>query len=276
MDESLLIAGITVAVSAFGVKTGLSASSILYSRDLSAIRRIGLLTGIFILYLLFFLIITLLVLYLPLQTFIEKLIKTLSYGMIIHIIIALGMFIWGISLLSHKKDGTKMSSRIGALYLSLPCPVCAMVIFITVSMTHSIFSISIISSSLMLFGIFLSVVLLTILLLLPVRKRIEGSGAYFLGIVMMIISLYFVLTVIIAPIYQEARDVYRLVSVTSIHDPIDSTSLIILISAFSILFGFGFLSGLFREKGKLNLKVRIIDLVIKPAELLKETGKLRN
>jgi len=260
MDESLWITGILVAISAFAVKAGLAASSILYNREFSIIRRLRFLSAIIFSYVILFLIIFTATALLPVQSLVEKLIGILNYGMTIHLVIALGMFIWGISLLRKRSGRSTTRVQIGALYLSLPCPVCALVIFITVSMTHSILSIPMVLSSLLLFGIFLSIILITIISLLPLRRRIEESGVDFLGMAMVIIALYFVLTVLIAPVYQEAKDVFQLVSTIPIQDSIDLRSLLVLIISSITLFSFGFLRRYFKEKGILEIRSLAIGL----------------
>lgn len=250
MDRSLWIAGILIALSAFGVKVGVAASSIVFNRSFSVYRKIKYISFIMLSYLSLFLIILFVISFIPLLSYIEHMIKTLNYGMLIHIVLAFGIFIWGLSLLKQREDQSKAGSCGGAMLLSIPCPVCALVILITVSLTHFVLSIPIISAALILFGVFSGIILLTITLLSPFRKKIGEASSRFLGVVMIIISIYFILTILIAPVYQEAKDIYQLASDMTKKDSLDLFSFVILIIAAVVLFGFGFIRYLINEKGE--------------------------
>lgn len=257
MIKSFWIVGIILALSAFGVKVGLGAAALSYAGTITPKKRLLSLSGIFLLYLLLFFGLYTLTRYFPLLNYFGHFSRILHYGMLIHIFIALGLLVWGIRLLSsvllpttdHRLPTTDYR---GALLLILPCPVCATVILITLSLAYSLFSSSLFITTGFLFGIFLTVSLLTILLTFPFRRQIRRANSSFLGMVMVVVALYFFLTVLIAPIYQETIDIYYLASRITGDPLLDLKSCLVISAIIISLFSIGFFKNLPRKDRKIE------------------------
>jgi len=245
MIKSLWIAGILIALSTFGIKVGLGAAAICYNRIIPGRRKFFFLSGIFLLYFLLFFSLYTLTTHFQLLNYLDRFLQVLRYGMVIHLLIALGLILWGVSLLLRQssllqREGGQAPQE--ALLLVFPCPICATVILLTISLAHSVFPFSLLSTTGFLFGTFFIISLATVAILFPFRRQIGKADSSFLGLVMVIVALYFFLTVLIAPIYQEAQDVYRLASQSTGGKVLDLKSLLILLVVGITLFGVGFLA----------------------------------
>ncbi len=243
MIESLWIAGILIALSTFGIKVGLGASAICYNRIIPGRRKFFFLSGIFLLYLLLFFSLCSLTTHFQLLNYLDRFLQVLRYGMVIHLLIALGLILWGVSLLLRQAPLLQRErSNKEALLLIFPCPVCAVVILLTISLAHSVLPFSLFSTTGLLFGTFFIISLATVAVLFPFRRQIGKANSSFLGLVMVIVAIYFFLTVLIAPIYQEAQDVYRLASRSMENTSIDLRSFLVLSAIVAVLFSVGFFS----------------------------------
>ena len=243
MIKSLWIAGILIALSTFGIKVGLGIAAICYNRIISGRRKFFFLSGIILVYLLLFFSLYTLTRHFQLLNYLDRFLQVLRYGMAIHLLIALGLILWGVSLLLRQTPLLQRErSNKEALLLIFPCPVCATVILLTISLAHSVLPFSLLSTTGLLFGTFSIISLATVATLFPFRRKIGKSDSSFLGLVMVIVALYFLLTVLIAPVYQETQDVYRLASQNTGNTPLDLKSFLVLLVAVATLFSIGFFS----------------------------------
>jgi predicted transporter len=157
----------------------------------------------------------------------------------VHIIIAAGLLYWGIKLLININQNHKVNNQKEILLLILPCPICLTVIFFTLSLSYETFSFNKIFTTNMLFIFFSSFSLLTIFLTIPFRKKISNSIPEFLGLTMIIIAVYFFLLIIIAPVYQEVKEVYKIIFNKTIDNILNFKSLVILLITTISLFIIG-------------------------------------
>ena len=245
MIKSLWIAGILIAISTFGIKVGLGAAAICYNRIIPGRKKFFFLSGIFLLYFLLFFSLYTLTTHFQLLNYLDRFLQVLRYGMAIHLLIALGLVFWGVSLLLRQSpllQEERSQAPQEALLLIFPCPVCATVILLTISLACSVLSFSLLSTTGLLFGTFIIISFATVAILFPFRRQIGKADSSFLGLVMVIVALYFFLTVLIAPIYQEAQDVCRLASQNTGNTPLDLKSFLILLVTVATLFSIGFFS----------------------------------
>ena len=246
MIKSLWIAGILIALSTFGIKVGLGASAICYNGIISGRRKFFFLSGIFLLYSFLFFSLYSLTVQFQLLNYLARFLQVMRYGMVIHLLIALGLILWGVNLLLRQapllqRERTSQAPQ-EALLLVFPCPVCATVILLTISLAHSVFPFSLLSTTGLLFGTFFIISLATVAILFPFRRQIGKADSSFLGLVMIIVALYFFLVVLIAPIYQEAQDVYHLASQNTGNTSLNLKSFLVLSAIAAVLFSTGFLS----------------------------------
>lgn len=242
MIKSLWIVGILIALSTFGVKVGLGAAAVVYSKAIPGRKKFFFLSGVILLYLLLFFSLYILTTHFRLLSYLGRFLEVLRYGMLIHIFIALGLLFWGVRLLLPVNQQIASHSHRGAFLLIFPCPICATVILLTLSLAYSLFSFPLLSTTGFLFAVFLSVSLVTILISFPFRRQIGSANSSFLGLTMIAVAIYFFFTALIAPIYQETLDVYRLASQTTGNTSLDLKSFLILLVTVTTLFSTGFLS----------------------------------
>ncbi|MEW5691708.1 MAG: DUF2162 family putative transporter [Candidatus Hydrogenedentota bacterium] len=247
MIRPFWIAGILFTLSIFGIKVGLGAAGICYNKNLSLRRKSLFLSGIFTIYLLLFGGLYILVAHFQLLNYLDRFLEALRYGMLIHLLIASGLILWGVRLLL-PPQGSNICDYRGSFLLIFPCPVCATAILLTLSFGYSLFSISLSATTGILLGVFLGISLLTLLTTIPFRRKIIDSTGSFIGITMLIVAAYFLLTIIIAPIYQETLDVYNLASRNAEGGTQDSMSLLAILATVTILFGIGFFRNLLKTK----------------------------
>ena len=240
MIKSLLITGIISALSIFGIKTGLGMAPLVYDRSIPVRKKLLFLAGILLVYFLLFFGLYALTVRFQLLNYLDHFLEIMRYGILPHLFVASGLILWGIKLLLSAGSGSSGNSRNGILLLILPCPVCAMVILLTLSLAYSTFSISLVSTTMLLFGIFSTIAFLVVLILFPFRRQIDKTNSSFLGLVMIMVSTYFFLTLLIAPVYQEIQDVYGLASQNAGNTTFNLKSFLILMLTAVILFSAGY------------------------------------
>ncbi len=236
MIEKFWLIGILTSLSSFGVKVGIGATAIIYDRFISLKRKIVFLFTTYLIYFFLFLLFFLLIINFELLKYFDYFIGIMNYGMILHILIAAGIFFWGVKLLISKSE--KPAGRV--LLLILPCPVCMMVIFFTLSFSYKLFSFSKFYTTGILFAVFISFSLFLILFTFPFRKKIINANSSFLGLTMVMIAIYFFLLILIAPVYQETKELYnKIISNTASNIALDLKSFALLLIVVILLFTVG-------------------------------------
>jgi predicted transporter len=135
------------------------------------------------------------------QTFIQS-------GMIVHLVMAGLLMAWGIMLLK-KSKGSRLKSK-GWLILAVPCPVCVTVIFFSAGFLITCFPNMPHSMVLILYLVFVLVNLVTMGVISSYRKRQVTPPEFFLGGAMLLIAVYFFLSVTVMPQFADVEKVYRL------------------------------------------------------------------
>lgn len=220
MIRQLWMTGVLVAFSVFGIKVGLGLAPHIYSRTVSVGKKGLLLGGSMALYLILFACLYGLITHFNLLTYLDQLVNMLQYGMALHLAVAFGLLIWGAKLLLTTREEEQRLPFRTSLLLIIPCPVCATVILLNLTLAYSLLELSPRLTTLLLFALFIGVIGVTLIILLPIRRRL-GSGDSFLGLSMTFVSLYFLLTVILAPIYPEIKAAFAMAVSNS---PVNQTS----------------------------------------------------
>lgn len=237
------------AFSIFGIKVGLGLASQIYSHNVSSGRKAILFAGALVAYIALFSLIYYVTNNFNLLNYLDEFMKMIKYGMALHLTMAVGLLAWGARLLLQDNENCKsMSSCRASLLLITPCPVCAAAILLNLTFAYSLSGLTPILTTIIIFIIFFSFILLTAAFIFPFRKKI-GSGNNFLGLSMGLISLYFFLTIVIAPIYQEVKDVFRMNLSSNPVNQIDYSSLIIFSAVVFLLIGAGFIKGKYFARG---------------------------
>jgi predicted transporter len=239
MFEQLWMSGILVAFSVFGIKAGVGLGAQVYSTSVSPGKKALFLGACFGAYLLLFLGLYGLVSRLNLLDYLDYLSHLLQYGMWVHLLVALGLLVWGIKLLLGSAHTKQPSLFRASLLLVVPCPVCATVILLNLTLALSLSHYPPFLTTLILFGMFMGIIVLTLGVLFP-RRRQMGSGTGFLGLSMTLISLYFLMTVVISPLYPEIKAAFTMAVSNSPATQSDPRPILILSGISLALAGLGF------------------------------------
>ena len=247
MLKQLWVTGILVAFSVFGIKVGLGLGSLIYNRTISGIKKIFLFFGTSLIYFILFCVLYLCVTRFNLLNYLDRIMNMIQYGMLLHLAVALGLLFWGTGLLlqtSAKKENHLPGS---VLLLILPCPVCATVILLNLTLAYSIFSISPFMVTLILFILFIGIIIITLGVIFPARHKI-GADNSFLGMTMVLISLYFLMTVIIAPIYPDIKAAFAMACSNSPVNKADTFGTTVFAFSTVLLGGIGFINNYFLKR----------------------------
>ncbi len=220
MLKQLWITGILVAFSVFGIKVGLGLSAQIYNRTVSLGKKVIFLIGSLFIYLILFFCLYYVITRFNLFNYPDQFVNMVQYGMLLYLAVALGLLLWGGRLLLQNPAEHNHFSLRASLLLIVPCPVCVTVILLNLTLAYSFFTLSPLLITLILFALFSSIIFVTSAIIFPFRHKI-GSWNSFLGLSMTSIALYFLITVIIAPIYPEIRAAFTMAASNSPVSQID-------------------------------------------------------
>jgi len=247
MLKQLWVTGILVAFSVFGVKVGLGLGSLLYSRTIPGIKKVLLFFGTGLIYFILFCTLYLCVTRFNLLNYLDRIMNMIQYGMLLHLAVALGLLFWGTGLLLQNSPEKEKHLPGSVLLLILPCPVCATVILLNLTLAYSVFSISSFVVTLILFTLFFGIIIIALGVIFPARHKI-GAGNSFLGMTMVMISLYFLMTVIIAPIYPDIKAAFTMACSNSPVSTSDTFGTAVFAFSLFLLGGIGFINNYFLKK----------------------------
>ncbi len=208
--KELWLTGGCLAFASFGIKVGLGLAPILFSKEVEFTKKFIIFFGTFILYLALFWGLYFIIVHFKLSDYINYLFNMMRYAMLFHLLLAMGFLFWGVRLLIFSQPVNNLISlSVPAISLIIPCPVCVIVIFLNLSMSLSLLSHVPLVVMLGSFLLFWSIVvfILSITCLLKDKFSLRGQ---FLGTVMCLVVVYFLLTIIIAPICHQIKTVYAM------------------------------------------------------------------
>lgn len=172
----------------------------------------------------------------------------LKNGMLLHLLLCAGLIWWGSRLLVHRDCGhlDRLDSR-GWLLLTVPCPVCASAIFLVCAFALMLFPGSAPRLRWILPLVFLSFNLLFLGLLVLLGKLSGLRPLVLTGRMMILIALYFILILLIAPHFQEAGKLYAAARSAADEKLLSGSALAVPAVAVCALIA-GFLAGRFQAK----------------------------
>ena len=129
-------------------------------------------------------------------------------GMIVHTILAGLLMGWGVMLLKGGSGYRKKSK--GWLLLAVPCPVCVTVIFFSAGFLFTCFPDTPKSAVLALYLAFMLIHLVTMGVTGLYRKRQTVPAESLLGGAMLLMALYFFISVTVMPQFADMDKIYRL------------------------------------------------------------------
>ena len=246
MLRQLWMSGILAAFLVFGIKIGVGLGGRINHPAISGAKKWIFAGGCLLAYLALFWGMYALVTGLNLFNYLDRLAKAVQYGMLLHFALALGLFVWGVILLGSRQDQGHATLAPGIL-LVVPCPVCASVILLNLSLAFTLFPMSPAVTTLVLFACFAACILATLAVITLFRRYITSMDS-FLGVSMVLISLYFVLTILIAPIYPEIKAAYQMALSNNPAGQFEATPFWVLAASILVLGAAGFFRAYFYKE----------------------------
>ena len=208
METKTLILGLLFSFGVFAVKSGAGLSYLISSRK-SVLQKAGVALAWAVLYMLVFAVAWLGVRKFDPLAWLESLDSVFRGIMAFHFIMAAILFAWGAALLfPHRcKDGSGAGKTRAWIALIVPCPGCLAVIFFSGALLDKL-----LPGPALLFPL-LSVLFVVMGLASAAFFAFFNNGAGAerrLGTVMIMLSVYFLLTIAIVPHFDDAKRVYRL------------------------------------------------------------------
>jgi predicted transporter len=95
MLKQLWVTGVLVAFSVFGIKVGLGLGAQVFNKAVSIWKRILIMGGGLFVYLVLFFCLYYVISNFNLLNYLDQLMNMMQYGMLLHLAVAVGLFIWG-------------------------------------------------------------------------------------------------------------------------------------------------------------------------------------
>ncbi len=247
MELKTLFIGIVFAMGVFAVKSGVGIHYLLARKEgvFGKCTHIGLYG---LLYLLLFLLCGHIIDRIDLISHFEAFQKFLQYGMGLHVLMAGGLLIWGLLLL--RRAGKSGKSNTAWLALIIPCPVCLTVIFLSLSFLISYFPDAVHLAAISAYGAFMAIVSVTVMVMALWLKHTRQTPELSLGTAMILIAVYFLLSIIILPQFGSVDEIYRLAAHEGDTRIIEADDIWAFLSIISLFLMLGFL----RKKKKLKMR----------------------
>jgi predicted transporter len=236
MEYKSLILGTVFSIAIFAVKSGIGLNY--YLSKTSSARVTAFVCSMFaVMYMMLFAASYFVISKIDIIRHQEVIMKWIESGMMIHLIMAVLMAFWGIWLLKGKTDYSAKSK--GWIALAVPCPVCAMVILFCQSFFITFFPDLTWRSAVFLYLIFLLINFITVVIMRIRQQKMQPE--IILGGAMLMIAVYFFLSVTIMPNFADLDRIYRLASNSSETNPlaIRQLSVVAVLGVLAFLAGFG-------------------------------------
>lgn len=238
MELKTLWLGLVISMGAFAVKTGLGWS---YVWAAGRTRR-RLLSSVLIImgYAALFGLVFLVVSRINLLVHYETLLPLWRNGVALHWLTAAMLAIWGLILLRRKSDSCcgAASSR-GWLALVIPCPVCLSVVLMSAATLNLYFPEDALTATA---GLFLAFMTMAVVAAFLARRDAGGEGDLeaSLGLAMMLMAMYFMLSALLLPQFSEVSRIYRLTAYAADGQAVDRPAQAATLGVVLILLAFGF------------------------------------
>ncbi len=236
MTYENLVVGVCFSIGIFAVKSGVAIAYVVFGQEKKRAKA-----GAFLLFaitygLIFFSSAMILTLIDPVRHLpaIQKFVRS---GMIVHVIMAGLLMGWGVLLLKGGSGYRKKSK--GWLLLAVPCPVCVTVIFFSTGVLFACFPDTPKSAVLALYLVFVLINLVTVGIAGLCRKRQTVSAESWLGWSMILVALYFLISVTVMPQFADVDKIYRL----AVYQGQTPSQKVVHLVPFSILIAAAFVGG---------------------------------
>lgn len=246
MAFKTLFIGIVFALGMFALKSGVGLQYLLTRKEGKITKSIFF--ALFALtYFVLFLICAFILQRVDLVAHFTAIQKFLQSGMLVHIAMATGLAAWGIILLKRKEQISAHASY-GWLALVIPCPICLTVIFLSVAFIVAYFPDAGYLAVIWAYAVFMGIALFTVLGMTLWGIKSNSTPEADMGAAMLIIAVYFFLSVIIMPQFGEMDSIYRIAAYKGEKQTIKIGELSLLYAIMAALFAAGFLKMIIKSK----------------------------
>lgn len=231
-----LIMGVLFSIGIFAIKSGVGISYVVAGQEKKRAKAGAFLLFVITYGLVFFAAATILTKIDPVRHLaaIQSFVRS---GMIVHMILAGLLMGWGVLLLKAGSGYRKKSK--GWLLLAVPCPVCVTVIFFTAGFLFTWFPETPKSAVTALYLAFVLINLLTMGAAGLFRKWQTMPAESLLGGAMILMALYFIISVTVMPQFADVDKIYRL----AMHQGKAPLQQVVHLIPFSILTAAAFVGG---------------------------------
>ncbi|MBW2014859.1 MAG: DUF2162 domain-containing protein [Deltaproteobacteria bacterium] len=235
MELKSLFIGLTFTIGIFALKSGVG---LYYLLSLKRKLKVLFFSVYSAVYLFIFMLSSLILQKIDITGHFEAIQTFLKSGMFIHMLMACLLLIWGIILVKRQKS----EKRITHAWLSMviPCPVCIMVIFFSAGFLFAFFPDFGNLAVLCAYAVFIVINIATMVVMSFWKVLSDSTPESILGFTMLMIAVYFLLSVILMPQFSDLDKIYRLAAYKGEINIINTDQIILylLIIISSILFGF--------------------------------------
>lgn len=236
MELKSLALGLSFTIGIFAIKSGAGLHYFIsLKRSLKTKILLLLLYGL--VYFFIFIISSLLLKRIDIIRYFDIIQTFLRSGMFIHVLMAGGLFVWGIKLLKGKDRRDK---SLGWSALVVPCPVCITVIFLSEAFLLSLFPDSGHKAVLAAYMGFMVVVITMIMLMTLLSAKMDSTAESILGAVMLIMAVYFLLSVIVMPQFGDIEKIYGLAAYRSEKQAVNPRHCLFLYFSMLVLLSSGY------------------------------------
>ena len=238
MELKSLFLGFTFTIGIFALKSGVGLHY-LFTQRYSLKGRILFIFGSALAYFFIFFVSYIILKKINLIDYYNTFQGVFRSGMYIHSLMAAGLIIWGIYLL---KNGGKQQETSRAFYLLIiPCPLCASVIFLTTAFLMTYFPHSGLPVVMGTYLFFTAINFLTIFSLTLSDAKSNSVPEHTLGAAMLLIAVYFILSVIIMPQFGDIDKIYRIAAYRGEKAAMNTRDILLLSSMMFTFFVTGYL-----------------------------------
>lgn len=210
MELKTLWLGILLSLAAFAVKAGVGWGYLWTATTRG--KRVAASALLLASYVLLFSAVFLFVRRVNLVARLDLFLPLWRHGVTLHWVVSLLLFVWGLLLL---RRGTSCAHSRGWLALVIPCPVCLCVVLVSVSLLSLYFPEESTAAMFALFAAFAGIAAASGIATIRSSGMDGDRAESTLGVAMMLVSSYFVVSALVAPTFAEIGRVYRLLAYAS-------------------------------------------------------------
>ena len=238
MELKTLFIGIVFTMGIFAVKSGVGIHYLL-TRKAGGKSRLAFLSFYGLVYLFLFFSCAYIIQRIDVIAYFETVQRFLKYGMALHVLMAGGVLVWGVLLL--KDSGKSVKGKHAWLAMVFPCPVCITVIFLSLSFLISYFPDAVHMMAISAYLAFMGIALTTVITMALWQNNARIAPELTMGTAMVLISIYFLLSIIVLPQFGNVSRIYRLATYQGETQMMGPRELLLLASVATVFFIGGFI-----------------------------------